>query len=95
MDRRVLGSVTKGAMYALASYGHFVEQCWNFFHGFFLFYIYIFARKILKINPGVCRLHWEFNFGSPCVWWHSSLRHCATSRKVVGSIPSGVTGIFH
>ena len=28
-------------------------------------------------------------------WWHSWLRHCATSRKVAGSIPDGVIGIFH
>ena len=27
--------------------------------------------------------------------WRSLLRHCATSRKVAGSIPDGVTGIFH
>jgi len=27
--------------------------------------------------------------------WRSWLRHCATSRKVAGSIPGGVTGIFH
>jgi hypothetical protein len=27
--------------------------------------------------------------------WHSWLRHCATSQKVAGSIPDGVTGIFH
>ena len=27
--------------------------------------------------------------------WHSWLRHCATSRKVTGSIPYGVNGIFH
>jgi hypothetical protein len=27
--------------------------------------------------------------------WRSWLRHCATSRKVVGSIPDGVIGIFH
>jgi len=27
--------------------------------------------------------------------WRSWLRHCATSRKVVDSIPNGVTGIFH
>jgi hypothetical protein len=27
--------------------------------------------------------------------WRSWLRHCATSRKVTGSIPDGVTGIFH
>ena len=24
-----------------------------------------------------------------------TLRHCATSQKVVGSIPDGVIGIFH
>jgi hypothetical protein len=27
--------------------------------------------------------------------WRSWLRYCATSRKVAGSIPDGVTGIFH
>jgi len=27
--------------------------------------------------------------------WGSWLRHCATSRKVVNSIPDGVIGIFH
>jgi hypothetical protein len=27
--------------------------------------------------------------------WRSWLRHCATSREVVGSIPEGVTRIFH
>jgi hypothetical protein len=27
--------------------------------------------------------------------WSSWLRHCATSRKIAGSIPDGVTGIFH
>jgi hypothetical protein len=27
--------------------------------------------------------------------WSSWLRHCATSRKVAGSIPDGVTGNFH
>jgi hypothetical protein len=26
--------------------------------------------------------------------WRSWLRHCATSRKVAGSIPDGVVGIF-
>jgi hypothetical protein len=28
-------------------------------------------------------------------WWQSWLRHCATSWKVVGSIPYCVIGIFH
>jgi len=27
--------------------------------------------------------------------WRSWLRHCVTSWKVAGSIPDGVTGIFH
>ena len=27
--------------------------------------------------------------------WRSWLRHCATSQKVVGSIPDGVIGIFY
>ena len=27
--------------------------------------------------------------------WHSWLRHCATSQKVMGSILDGITGIFH
>jgi hypothetical protein len=27
--------------------------------------------------------------------WRSWLRHCATSRKVAGSIPDGVIGIFY
>jgi formate hydrogenlyase subunit 3/multisubunit Na+/H+ antiporter MnhD subunit len=27
-------------------------------------------------------------------WWHSWLRHCATSGKVASSIPDGVTGMF-
>jgi len=27
--------------------------------------------------------------------WRSWLRHCATSWKIVGSIPRGVIGIFH
>ena len=33
-------------------------------------------------------------YGARC-WWRSWLRHCATSRKVTGSVPDGVTGIFH
>jgi hypothetical protein len=28
-------------------------------------------------------------------WSRSWLRHCSTNRKVVGSIPDGVIGIFH
>jgi hypothetical protein len=28
-------------------------------------------------------------------WWCSWLRHCATSQKLAGSVPVGVSGIFH
>jgi len=28
------------------------------------------------------------------IWWHSWLGHCATCRKVTGSIPDGVFGVF-
>jgi hypothetical protein len=28
-------------------------------------------------------------------WWHSWLRHCATRRKVAGSILDVAIGIFH
>jgi hypothetical protein len=28
-------------------------------------------------------------------WWRSWLRYCATSRKVAGSIPDNVNGIYH
>jgi len=31
----------------------------------------------------------------PRCWWRSRLRHCATSRKIAGSIPDGVIGFFH
>ena len=36
--------------------------------------------------------HTQFIRGT---WWRSWLRHCAPSRKVAGSIPDGVIGIFH
>jgi hypothetical protein len=31
----------------------------------------------------------------PPFQWRSWLRHCATRRKVAGSIPDGVIGLFH
>ena len=46
-----------------------------------------FVKRILKMF-----LHSEYSSGTQ---WHSFLRHCATSHKLVASIPDGVTGIFH
>jgi len=28
------------------------------------------------------------------MWWHSWLKHCTTSQKVMGSIPDEVIGFF-
>jgi hypothetical protein len=36
-------------------------------------------------------LYVHISYGPGVVWW---LRHCATSQKVQGSIPGGVTGDF-
>ena len=41
----------------------------------------IFNFVLLRVPPGT----------RSCSW----LRHCARSRKVAGSIPDGVIGIFH
>jgi hypothetical protein len=37
---------------------------------------------------------WSFIVSTGGTRWRSWLRHCATNRKVAGSIPDGVTGIF-
>jgi hypothetical protein len=51
-----------------------------------------------NLNHIIIILPAKFDSCTDEVWgtrWHSWLRHCATSRKVAGSIPDGVTGIFH
>ena len=52
--------------------------------------------KRLQLSYG----NWKQNLTvSPCITGgtqcHIWLRHCATSRKIAGSIPFGVTGIIH
>ena len=50
--------------------------------------------------PGI-EARWGARFSVPVqtgpvgTRWRSWLRHCATIRKVAGSIPDGVIGIFH
>ena len=44
------------------------------------------------------RLMWQIVMVVILNWgtrWHSWLRHCATIRKVAGSIPVAIIGIFH
>ena len=69
------------------------------------------GRNLCTIQPAKLATHFRrppgtigYNFTEPAdlcnttgghSWWCSWLRHCATNRKVAGSIPDGVTGIFH
>ena len=55
------------------------------------------AVENVKIGVGAYRLRVTGNMCSawPIVGWRSWLRHCATSRKVAGSIPDCIIGIFH
>jgi hypothetical protein len=49
---------------------------------------------LIKVNGVLinnCKTY-IFDWGHAVAQW---LRHCATNRKVAGSIPDGVTGIFH
>jgi len=50
----------------------------------------IWHMRIACEIPKATRLY----LGARC-WWRSWLRHCATSRKVAGSISDGVIDIFH
>jgi len=51
----------------------------------------------LRDCPGLYRDYFTFTFAISVqgTRWRSWLRHCATSRKVAGSIPHGVIGFFH
>ena len=51
-------------------------------------FCYLWCTHSHVIYIAVVLLHWGTR-------WRSWLRHCATSRKVAGSIPDGVIGIFH
>jgi hypothetical protein len=46
-------------------------------------------------NTILHKTKWETFYTVRGTRWRSWLRHCSTSRKVTGSIPDGVTGIFH
>jgi hypothetical protein len=43
----------------------------------------------------VCGLFYFITFDLWGTRWRSWLRHCVACRKVAGSIPDGVTEIFH
>jgi len=58
-------------------------------------------KKLLRAIPYLYKSTCMYKWIYVCMYtfwgtlWRSWLRHCATSRKVVGSIPDGVIGIFH
>ena len=54
-------------------------------------FIYSFVSLLTEVGFTEVKMNTHFTWGTR---WHSWLRHCATNRKVAGSIPDGVTGIF-
>ena len=57
----------------------------------FLFVVLLFVFDL----DSLIMLYISVVFLNRGTWWRSWLRHCATSRKVAGSIPDGVVGIFN
>jgi hypothetical protein len=49
------------------------------------------ALNVFRLVPNIIIIT-QYTLGTR---WRSWLRHCATRRKVAGSIPDGVIGIFH
>jgi hypothetical protein len=50
-----------------------------------------FAQLTFYVTTSTAEIWWK----ALHTRWSSWMRHCATHRKVAGSIPDGVTGIFH
>jgi len=48
--------------------------------------LYIQTEQLMSVKHNTCVLKPQLQLG---------LRHCVTSPEVAGSIPDGVTGIFH
>jgi hypothetical protein len=69
--------------------------------GYFLGLVHCFAtgRVIDYIYSRQARMFFPLPLCPSRRWstpsWRNWLRHCTTSRKVAGSIPDGVIGIFH
>ena len=61
----------------------------------------VITYHVIYMTWGTVRIAYQQsrNISKPIQWWgtrwRSWLRHCATSRKVAGSIPDGVIGIFN
>ena len=51
-------------------------------------------QDVLFVLRQLFKISWYFTTHR-CMRWHSRLRHCATIRKVAGSIHDGVIGIFY
>ena len=56
------------------------------------YFILVGAFVVTEEMPVLITCHTNYLGGTR---WRSWLRHCVTSRKVAGSIPDGVNGIFH
>ena len=68
----------------------FTLQCWYTAFSLRQHYIKLFSihYAVYYLIPNCIKLMWG-------TWWHSWLRHCATSWKIAGSILDGINVIFH
>jgi hypothetical protein len=57
--------------------------------------MYMFLPYVQGKNMGVIHGNKKGNYFNTCTVTILGLRQCDTSRKVAGSIPDGVTEIFH
>jgi hypothetical protein len=96
--RQILTTGNETACTAVKTYGHFGDiYCpyllgrllWRWSHDHFLQHLVLYR---VDINPtGELYLTWTVHKRGTRRSW---CKHCATSRKVAGSIPDGVTEIF-
>ena len=64
--------------------------------GVILLHLLVIIRPIPRLQIWTPLCNFRLNLVTPGgTRWRSWLRHCATSRKVAGSIPDGVIGILH
>jgi hypothetical protein len=52
------------------------------------------VQRVMGLLYAYLYIYIYIYMGARC-WWRSWFRHCATNRKVAGSIPDGVIANFH
>jgi len=79
--------------------GGYVRACTRLHAYHFIVYCFITEQNMFRVNVICLQITLLcIMFGTVETWgmqWRSWLRHCATSWRVVGFIPDGISGIFY